>query len=98
VPWPSSTGDGDHARSGRPKTNAETRDLIRRMRSANPFWAAHGIHGELLKLGVEVSQASKLPRRRRAPSPNSRSFLHNHLRPWSSTIRVIGEMGEICEM
>jgi putative transposase len=71
----------DHARSGRPKTNAETRDLIRRMRSANPFWAAHGIHGELLKLGVEVSPASNLPRRRRAPSPNSRSFLHNHLRP-----------------
>jgi putative transposase len=40
-------------RSGRPKKNAEIRDLIRRMSSANPFWGAPRIHGELLKLGVD---------------------------------------------
>jgi putative transposase len=44
-------------RSGRSKTNAKIRDLIRRMSSANPFWGAPRIRGELVKLGVDVSQA-----------------------------------------
>jgi putative transposase len=69
-------------RSGRHKTNAEIRDLIRRMSSANPFWGAPRIHGELLKLGIDVSQATVgryLPRRPKTPSPTWRSFLHNHL-------------------
>jgi hypothetical protein len=38
--------------SGRPKTNAEIRDLIRRMSAANPFWGTPRIHVGLLKLGV----------------------------------------------
>jgi putative transposase len=69
-------------RSGRSKTNAEIRELIRRMSSANPFWGAPRIHGELLKLGVDVSQATVgryLPRRPKTPSPTWHSFLHNHL-------------------
>jgi putative transposase len=69
-------------RSGRSKTSAEIRDLIRRMSAANPFWGAPRIHGELLKLGVHISQATVgryLPRRPRTPSPTWRSFLHNHL-------------------
>ena len=40
------------------------------------------IHGELLKLGIEVSQATVgryLPRRPKAPSPTWRSFLRNHM-------------------
>ena len=40
------------------------------------------IHGELLKLGIEVSQATvgrSMPRRPKAPSPTWRSFLHNHM-------------------
>jgi len=45
-------------RSGRSKTNAEIRALIHRMSSANSFWGAPRIHGELLKLGVDVSQAT----------------------------------------
>ena len=36
----------------------EIRDLIRRMSLANPLWGAPRIHGELLKLGIEVSQAT----------------------------------------
>ena len=28
------------------------------MSSANPLWGAPRIHGELLKLGIEVSQAT----------------------------------------
>jgi hypothetical protein len=46
---------------------------------ANPFWGAPRIHGELLKLGIEVSQATlAMVRRRGAPSPTWRSFLCNH--------------------
>jgi putative transposase len=66
-----------------PKTNPEIHDLIRRMSSANPLWGAPRIHGELLKLGIEVSQATVgryLPRRPKTPSPTWRSFLHNHVR------------------
>src|SRR6266481_6314566 len=50
------------------------------MSSANPLWGAPRIHGELLKLGIEVSQATVakyMVRRRGAPSPTWRSFLSN---------------------
>ena len=60
----------------------EIRDLIRRMCLANPLWGAPRIHGELLKLGIEVSQATVgryLPWRPKIPSPTWRSFLHNYL-------------------
>ena len=59
----------------------EIRDLIRQMSSANPLWGAPRIHGELLKLGIEVSQATVakyMLRRRGTPSQNWRSFLRNH--------------------
>ena len=36
----------------------EIRDLLRQMSSANPLWGAPRIHGELLKLGIEISQAT----------------------------------------
>ena len=69
-------------RLGRPKMSTEIRDLIRQMSLANPLWGAPRIHGELLKLGIEVSQATigrYLPWRPKVPSPTWRSFLHNHL-------------------
>jgi hypothetical protein len=50
-------------RSGRPTVPLEIRRLIREMSPANPFWRAHRIHGELLKLGIDVGQTSD---RRRA--------------------------------
>src|SRR6201998_2386642 len=43
---------------GRPPIDMELRVLIRRMRLENPAWGAPRIHGELLKLGFEVAQAS----------------------------------------
>jgi hypothetical protein len=49
---------------------------------ANPLWGAPRIHGELLKLGIKISQATVgryLPWRPQVPSPTWRSFLHNHL-------------------
>ena len=67
---------------GRPRMSREVRELIRQMSRANPLWGAPRIHGELLKLGIEVSQATVgryLPWRPKAPSPTWRSFLRNHL-------------------
>ena len=58
-------------RSGRPTISQKLRELIRRMSCANPLWGAPRIHGELLKLGVTVSQATVskyMVRPRRSPS------------------------------
>src|SRR5271163_4517826 len=69
------------SRSGRPSVDREIRDLIRQMSSANPLWGAPRIHGELLKLGIEVSQATVakyMVRRPGTPSQNWRTFLRNH--------------------
>src|SRR3979409_2547351 len=68
-------------RGGRPKTAADIRRLIREMSVANPLWGAPRIHGELLKLGIDVGQttvAKYMARRRRPPSQGWRTFLCNH--------------------
>jgi hypothetical protein len=41
---------------GRPRTGQEIRNLIQRMAAENPSWGTPRIHGELLKLGVTVSE------------------------------------------
>src|SRR4029450_11293976 len=68
---------------GRPAVAPEVRALIRHMSRANPLWGAPRIHGELQKLGLEISQAAvskDLGRRSTPPSQTWRSFLDNHLR------------------
>ena len=47
----------------------EIRQLIRDMSLANPLWGAPRIHGELLKLGIDIGQTSvaKYMMRRRGP-------------------------------
>jgi len=45
-------------RPGRPKIPWDIRDQIRQLSTANPRWGAPRIHGELLKLGINISQAS----------------------------------------
>ena len=68
-------------RAGRPVISTEGRELIRRMSRANPLWGAPRIPGELLKLGVAVSQATVskyMVRPRRPPSQAWRTFLKNH--------------------
>jgi len=50
---------------------------------ANPLWGAPRIHGELLKLGIEISQTTEakyMSRYQRPPSQSWRAFLENHLR------------------
>src|SRR5246500_3520314 len=66
---------------GRPQIDRELRALIRRMSIENPLWGAPRIHGELLKLGFEVSQSSVakyMVKRRGPPSQGWRTFLRNH--------------------
>ena len=67
---------------GRPSTPRDVRALIRTMSAANPRWGAPRIHGELLKLGIDVSQATVakyMVRRRQPPSQTWRTFLTNHV-------------------
>ena len=67
---------------GRPAIPSEVRALIRTMSQANPLWGTPRIHGELLKLGVEVGESSVakyLVRPRRPPSQSWRTFLTNHI-------------------
>jgi hypothetical protein len=45
-------------RGGRPTTPADIRHLIREMSIANPLWGAPRIHGELIKLGIDVGQTT----------------------------------------
>ena len=66
---------------GRPKIDPEIRGLVQRMCRANPLWGAPRIHGELLKLGIKVSEATVskyMIRRSGPPSQTWRAFLDNH--------------------
>ena len=68
------------SQSGRRPIAGETRKLIREMCIANPLWGAPRIHGELLKLGIKISQATVakyMLLRPHSPSPSWRSFLRN---------------------
>jgi transposase InsO family protein len=66
---------------GRPKLPADIRKLIRDISLANPLWGAPRIHGELLKLGIDVGQTTVgkyMARNRRPPSQGWKTFLRNH--------------------
>ena len=56
--------------------------MIKKMSEANLFWGAPRIHGELLKLGIEISERTVsrlMPKDRKPPSQTWRAFLNNHL-------------------
>jgi len=64
-------------------TSKEFRDLVRKMADANPTWGSPRIHGELLKLGIKISErtvARLMPKKRNPPSQAWRTFLDNHVR------------------
>jgi len=67
----------------RPKVTGEVRVLIRTMSRENPLWGAPKIHGELLKLGIDIGETNVskyMVRRRRPPSQTWRAFLENHVK------------------
>ena len=69
-------------RAGRPGKDREIRELIRRIANANILWGAPRVHGELLKLGINISERTVsrwMPRRRKPPSQTWRTFLDNHI-------------------
>ena len=68
---------------GRPPVNAEITALVRKMATANRLWGAPRIHGELLKLGIDIAERTVsrlIPKRRPQPSQTWRTFLANHVR------------------
>ncbi len=77
-----------HRQPGRPALAKGTREFIRKMSLANPLWGAPRIHGELLKLGIDVSQATVakyMVSTGRLPSQTWRAFLNNHVTQLVST-------------
>jgi transposase InsO family protein len=74
------------SRSGSPSdggVSQETKRLIHQMAEANVGWGAPRIHGELLKLGIEIGERSVSrfmpPKPRKPPSQTWRTFLDNHV-------------------
>ena len=68
---------------GRPPVSGEIKALVTRMAAANPLWGAPRIHGELVKLGLDVSERTVsrlIPKPRHQPSQTWRTFLNNHVR------------------
>lgn len=67
---------------GRPAVSADIRALIRRMSRENRGWGAPRIHGELLKLGIDIGETSVskyLVGDRKPPSQTWRTFRANHI-------------------
>jgi putative transposase len=67
---------------GRPQVSTELQKLVRTMAAANVTWGAPRIHGELLKLGFEISERTVsrlMPKRHQGPSQTWKTFLTNHV-------------------
>jgi hypothetical protein len=87
---PARTGATEGAARGKAKAfdagpiiSRAVRVLIHKMCRENPLWGAPRIHGELLKLGIDVAESSiskYMLRRHRPPSQTWRTFLENHVR------------------
>ena len=98
---------------GRPQVSSEVRALIKRMATTNPYWGAPRIHGELLKLGIEISERTVsrlIPRGRKPPSQTWKAFLNNHvqgllsvhccpnwLRIWLGSSEIVDKI-ELCSV
>src|SRR6184192_1060722 len=79
---------------GRPTVSPEVRNLIRHMSLANPRWGAPRIHGELLKLGIQVSQATVakyMVRHRKPPPSRGEPFSRITARTWFLQISSLSQ-------
>jgi putative transposase len=63
-----------HGQPGRPAVPKDVRELIRRMSRENPLCGAPRIHGELLKLGIDVGETSVGKYMVRGRKPPSQTF------------------------
>jgi putative transposase len=77
------TGRIHRGKPARPSVPQELRNLIRMLSRNNPRWGAPRIHGELLKLSIEITEptvAKYMVRHRKPPSQTWRTFLTNHVK------------------
>ena len=85
-------------RIGRPRLSAEVKDLIAQISRDNRLWGTEHIRGELLKLGIVVSNRSIRRYRWRKPRPEGsqawRTFLGNHV-PFKNPIGLSGGIADI---
>jgi hypothetical protein len=83
-------------RPGRPRIDSQCRDLIGRLAEENRLSGGPRIRGELLKLGIVVSERTVsryLRGRPRRPSQTWRTFLENHLGQFTLTSQVLSPYG-----
>ena len=83
-----------HTRLGRPRLGAEVRGLIADMSRDNRLWGTERIRGELLKLGIVVSNRSIRRYRwrglQRERSQSWRTFLRNQIKGiWAADLFVV---------
>ena len=65
-----------HAGPGRPSTDAVIRKLVGQMCAANPLWGAPRIHGELIKIGIDISERTVSRLSATAPSSAIADLAH----------------------
>lgn len=68
-------------KAGRPAIHSHIVRLIGQMSEANPLWGAPRIHGELMKLGINIAQSSVekyMTKRNRPRGQSWKTFLKNH--------------------
>jgi len=67
---------------GRPKIPQEQINLIKKMAKDNPLWGVPHVHGEMLKLGYEISESTVMrymPKKEGSTTgQNWKTFLKNH--------------------
>jgi hypothetical protein len=85
-------------RLGRPRLSREVRDLIAEMSRDNPLWGTERIRGELVKLGIVVSNRSIRRYRWGPASPTGsqrwRTFLANEIKGiWAADLFVVQTVG-----
>ena len=85
-------------RLGRPRLTQEVRELIAEISRDNSLWGTERIRGELLKLGIVVSNRSIRRYRWQTPRPRGtqswRTFLVNELKGiWAADLCVVRTLG-----
>ncbi|MCX6173916.1 MAG: helix-turn-helix domain-containing protein [Ignavibacteriales bacterium] len=67
---------------GRPKIPQEQINLIKQMANENPLWGVPRIHGEILKLGFDISESTVMryisKKNGRTSGQRWKTFLKNH--------------------